>query len=95
LTPGSQALSRRGSIASRLRLRGELDENVFSLCPPVHFPEQNAEMFRFGVRPMALFDRLSNLPVAMFQPLSEGFHLCVLLWKWGNEIAPAIAASNG
>jgi hypothetical protein len=46
-------------------------------------------MLRFTVRPMALFNRLSNLPIAMFQRFCRIFISVGLLGNGGNEIAPA------
>jgi hypothetical protein len=52
-------------------------------------------MFRLGMRSLALFDCLSNLPIAVFQPLLKGCHSVVLLGNGVMKITLALAASNG
>jgi hypothetical protein len=74
-------------------LHGEFSEKAIPLRPPVHFPEQNAKVFRLGVRLAALFNCSRNFPITVLKLWFDGVHVWVLLWKWGDEITPEVHAA--
>ncbi len=52
-------------------------QNSFPLCPPVHFPNQNPGMLRFGVRLVAFGNSVHYLAVATRQTLKQTGHFLI------------------